>query len=140
MGKIQIINFSRYSVVLVFRISNLVTNISWPLKHPSACSWVIVPFIRDTGAYILLDVYMLPRVLFLVKINSLTSPCLFQTTHFQHLGSSGLIQCGFFLNRCVNLGSSFTSISSKEGNPKVLEQIISSSSSSVLALSSPTIS
>ena len=28
---------------------------------------------------------MLPRVLFLMKIHSLTSPCLFQTTHFQHL-------------------------------------------------------
>ena len=71
--------------MLVFRISNLITNISWPLRHPSACSWVIVPFIRDTGAYILLDIYMLPRVLFFMKIHSLTSPCLFQTTHFQHL-------------------------------------------------------
>ena len=28
---------------------------------------------------------MLPRVLFLMKIHSLTSPCFFQTTHFQHL-------------------------------------------------------
>ena len=71
--------------MLVFHISNLITNISWPLRHPSACSWVIVPFIRDTGAYILLDIYMLPRVLFFMKIHSLTSPCLFQTTHFQHL-------------------------------------------------------
>ena len=60
-------------------------NISWPLRHLSACFWVIVPFIRVTSAYIFLDVYMLPRVLFLMKIHSLTSPCLFQTTHFQHL-------------------------------------------------------
>ena len=85
MGENQIINFSRYSVVLAFRIPNLITSISWPLRHPSACSWVIVPFIRDTSASILLDVYMLPRVLFFMKIHSLTSPCLFQTTHFQHL-------------------------------------------------------